>query len=99
VAISIVDTGVGIRPEDLKRLFQPFFSTKSTKGTGLGLWISRGIVQKYDGSLTCRCYRTQRGSMTCFRVFLPGNVVSSGDAQKPEPVLAPVENRTAWQAV
>ncbi|PWT91834.1 MAG: hypothetical protein C5B56_03230, partial [Proteobacteria bacterium] len=49
VAISIVDTGVGIRPEDLKRLFQPFFSTKSTKGTGLGLWISKGIVQKYDG--------------------------------------------------
>ena len=52
VAISIVDTGIGIRPEDAKRLFQPFFSTKSTKGTGLGLWISKGIVQKYDGTLT-----------------------------------------------
>ena len=59
-AISILDTGVGIKPEDARRLFQPFFSTKSTKGTGLGLWISKGIVQKYDGSLTCRSLRTKR---------------------------------------
>ena len=71
VSISILDTGVGISPEDAQRLFQPFFSTKSTKGTGLGLWISKGIVQKYDGTLTCRSMRTERGSGTCFRVFLP----------------------------
>jgi len=70
-AISILDNGVGINHEDAKRLFQPFFSTKSTKGTGLGLWISKGIVQKYDGSLTCRSTRTPNGSATCFRVFLP----------------------------
>jgi PAS domain S-box-containing protein len=69
--ISILDSGVGINPEDAKRLFQPFFSTKSTKGTGLGLWISKGIVQKYDGTLSCRSIRTLRGSATCFRVFLP----------------------------
>lgn len=70
-AISILDSGVGINPEDAKRLFQPFFSTKSTKGTGLGLWISKGIVQKYDGMLSCRSVRTKDGSATCFRVFLP----------------------------
>src|SRR3954471_24185192 len=75
-AISIIDTGIGIRPEDSKRLFQPFFSTKSTKGTGLGLWISKGIVQKYDGTLTCRSYRTQRRGVTCFRVFLPVNTAA-----------------------
>jgi signal transduction histidine kinase len=69
---SIVDTGKGIRPEDRARLFQPFFSTKSTKGTGLGLWISQGIVQKHDGRITCRTYRVGEGSVTCFRVFLPG---------------------------
>lgn len=70
-SISILDSGVGINPEDAKRLFQPFFSTKSTKGTGLGLWISKGIVQKYDGILSCRSVRTKNGSATCFRVFLP----------------------------
>ena len=57
---SIIDTGKGIRPEDHGRLFQPFFSTKSTKGTGLGLWISQGIVQKYDGRITCRTFRARR---------------------------------------
>jgi signal transduction histidine kinase len=70
--ISILDTGKGIRPEDIRRLFQPFFSTKSTKGTGLGLWISQGIVHKYDGRITCRTYRGGDGCVTCFRVFLPG---------------------------
>jgi two-component system, NtrC family, sensor kinase len=70
-AISILDTGIGIQPDDLKRLFQPFFSTKSTKGTGLGLWISKGIIQKYDGTLTCRTFRGNQGNVTCFRVFVP----------------------------
>src|SRR5215469_5782961 len=86
--ISILDTGVGIHPDDAKRLFQPFFSTKSTKGTGLGLWISKGIVQKYDGSLTCRTVCGKRGNVTCFRVFLP---VSGG------PNGAPANTETARQ--
>jgi signal transduction histidine kinase len=91
-AISILDTGIGIQPDDLKRLFQPFFSTKSTKGTGLGLWISKGIIQKYDGTLTCRTYRGRNGNLTCFRVFLPvsggvtvpPHVSASGEAARPE---------------
>lgn len=69
---SIIDTGKGIRPEDRGRLFQPFFSTKSTKGTGLGLWISQGIVQKHDGRISCRTFRVGDRSVTSFRVFLPG---------------------------
>jgi PAS domain S-box-containing protein len=91
-AISILDTGVGIHADDLKRLFQPFFSTKSTKGTGLGLWISKGIIQKYDGTLTCRTFRGGNGNVTCFRVFLPVSggfnlpvqPVSTGEAVRPE---------------
>jgi PAS domain S-box-containing protein len=101
-SISILDTGVGIKPEDAKRLFQPFFSTKSTKGTGLGLWISKGIVQKYDGSLTCRSFRTKDGSATCFRVFLPvsGPTTPVGnETPKQEPELAPSNLRSSWQAV
>jgi signal transduction histidine kinase len=70
-SISIVDTGIGIKHEDVRRLFEPFFSTKSTKGTGLGLWISKGIIQKYDGRISCRSYRHANGCITCFRVFLP----------------------------
>jgi signal transduction histidine kinase len=70
-SISVVDTGIGIKPEDARRLFEPFFTTKSTKGTGLGLWISKGIVQKYEGRISYRSYRHANGCITCFRVFLP----------------------------
>jgi two-component system, NtrC family, sensor kinase len=71
ISVSIVDTGAGVKPQDSKRLFEPFFSTKSTKGTGLGLWISKGIVQKYEGRISFRSLRNDTRCMTCFRVFLP----------------------------
>jgi len=71
VSVSIIDTGLGVKPQDSKRLFEPFFSTKSTKGTGLGLWISRGIVQKYEGRISFRSLRSVDRTATCFRVFLP----------------------------
>jgi PAS domain S-box-containing protein len=70
-SVSIVDTGIGIKAEDARRLFEPFFTTKSAKGTGLGLWISKGIVQKYEGRISYRSYRHANGCITCFRVFLP----------------------------
>jgi PAS domain S-box-containing protein len=71
VVVSITDTGAGIRREDAKHLFEPFFSTKSEKGTGLGLWISRGIVQKYEGDIRFRSVRYGNESSTCFRIFIP----------------------------
>ena len=71
ISISIIDTGTGIKPEDAKHLFEPFFSTKSEKGTGLGLWISRGIIQKYEGNIRFRSIRRGGESATCFRVFMP----------------------------
>jgi signal transduction histidine kinase len=77
ISISVCDTGSGIKQEDAKRLFEPFFSTKSTKGTGLGLWISKGIIQKYEGTIHFRSVRTTRGAATCFRVFFPEHVSSS----------------------
>ncbi len=72
VKVSICDTGSGIDPKDAKRIFEPFFSTKDTKGTGLGLWISRGIIQKYEGSIGFRSMRLAEGHVTCFSVFIPG---------------------------
>lgn len=95
IVISIIDTGNGIQPEDADQLFQPFFSTKSTKGTGLGLWISKGIIQKYDGRINCRSYRRKDGCFTCFRVFLPriktfaqNNMPGSETARMPDEVIA-----------
>jgi PAS domain S-box-containing protein len=71
ISVSIVDSGSGVKPQDSRKLFEPFFSTKSTKGTGLGLWISKGIVQKYEGRISFRSLRSASGCTTCFRVFLP----------------------------
>lgn len=79
-AVSILDTGAGIKPEDAEKIFQPFFSTKSTKGTGLGLWISKGIVQKYDGRISFRSHRRGESSATCFRVFFPKTSAASASA-------------------
>jgi PAS domain S-box-containing protein len=51
VEITIADTGAGIPAETLPRLFQPFFTTKGEQGTGLGLWVSRGILEKHGGTI------------------------------------------------
>ena len=69
--VSVYDSGLGICAEDAKRIFEPFFSTKDIKGTGLGLWISKGIVQKYDGTIGFRSMSFGDSHGTCFSVFLP----------------------------
>ena len=59
VEARIADTGCGIAPEDLPHVFEPFFTTKGPgEGTGLGLFVSYGIVTKYGGELLCRSRRT-----------------------------------------
>jgi PAS domain S-box-containing protein len=69
--ISVCDTGVGIDAEHARHLFEPFFTTKSAKGTGLGLWISKGIIQKYGGTISFRSLRNTGRNITCFQIFLP----------------------------
>lgn len=71
VRITIADTGHGIAPENLARIFQPFFTTKNNAGTGLGLWVSRQIVDKHAGSIRVRSRTTPLPSGTVFSIFLP----------------------------
>ncbi|HKW67619.1 MAG TPA: PAS domain S-box protein [Terriglobales bacterium] len=75
VRISIADTGHGIRHEHLASIFDPFFTTKGEKGTGLGLWVSHGIVQKYGGTIHVRSSVRPQHSGTCFSVFFPQTAV------------------------
>lgn len=65
--ITIADTGPGIGEADLKHIFDPFFTTKSG-GTGLGLWVSQGIIRQHQGTIRCL---TPAGGGCCFEVFLP----------------------------
>jgi PAS domain S-box-containing protein len=71
VRITIADTGHGMSPEVQSRIFEPFYTTKDLNGTGLGLWISTGIVQRHNGSLTFRTSRHPVHHGTIFALFLP----------------------------
>jgi PAS domain S-box-containing protein len=54
-----------------RNLFAPFYTTKGEKGTGLGLWVSRGIIEKHEGSIYLRSSTLAGKSGTAFSVFLP----------------------------
>jgi signal transduction histidine kinase len=67
--IEIIDSGTGIPRENIDRIFEPFFSTKAPgKGTGLGLFVSRDIIEKLGGKLTVE---SQLGEGTCFSIRIP----------------------------
>jgi two-component system NtrC family sensor kinase len=81
VELAIIDTGCGIPEQNLKRIFDPFFTSKELgKGTGLGLSVSHGIVSAHGGTIKVE---SKVGEGSTFRVFLPvqppsGNAGSSG---------------------
>jgi signal transduction histidine kinase len=70
VRITVADSGSGIRPENKSNLFQPFFTTKEDIGTGLGLWITRSIVEKHGGAIRVRS-KVGPNHGTTFSIFLP----------------------------
>ena len=65
--LEVEDSGVGISEEHLPRIFEPFYTTRP-KGTGLGLFVAHGIVQRHGGTLEAE---SDVGKGTRFRVFLP----------------------------
>jgi PAS domain S-box-containing protein len=69
LCLSISDTGTGMAPEIQKKIFEPYFTTKSVgEGSGLGLAVVHGIVQNHGGAITVE---SKVGEGTCFRVYLP----------------------------
>jgi PAS domain S-box-containing protein len=71
LVMTVADTGSGIAPEAMARIFEAFFTTKEIGGTGLGLWVSQEIVSRHEGRMRVRS-RTQPGrSGTVFTLFLP----------------------------
>jgi hypothetical protein len=76
---EVADTGVGIAPEHLHRIYDPFFTTKAVrKGTGLGLSVTYGIIQEHGGSIEVF---NRPGGGASFRIELP--LAVSGSARKP----------------
>jgi PAS domain S-box-containing protein len=71
VRLSISDTGHGISTPVLQHIFEPFFTTKKDVGTGLGLWVSKGIVEKHQGKLEVTSSQRDEDHGTAFVMTLP----------------------------
>jgi signal transduction histidine kinase len=67
----VADNGAGIAAASQRHIFDPFFTTKGEKGTGLGLWVIRGIVDKNRGQIRFRSSDRPGRSGCCFSLFLP----------------------------
>ncbi len=69
IEVTVQDTGSGINRENIKKIYDPFFTTKAVgKGTGLGLSVSYGIVQEHGGSISVE---SKPGRGTAFKLELP----------------------------
>jgi signal transduction histidine kinase len=91
VELEITDTGTGIAPEHLHRIWQPFFSTKGNVGTGLGLSIGREIVERAGGTITVQSPVPGQGNGTRFLIRLPaaGDEEPESGRQSPIPGSVP----------
>jgi signal transduction histidine kinase len=67
----VADNGSGIPRSQLRQVFEAFYTTKRDAGTGLGLWVSRGIVEKHGGSIRVRSRTSGVVTGTVFSIFLP----------------------------
>jgi CheY-like chemotaxis protein len=85
VCLAVCDTGVGISPDVQRRIFEPFFTTKGEGGTGLGLAVSYGIVQAYNGEIAVE---SVPGSGSTFIIRLPRAEAARTEAAPARPMAA-----------
>ena len=84
--LSVLDSGHGIRPENLERVFDPFFTTRTDgSGTGLGLAVVMNIVTRLRGAIRVR---SDPGQETCFEILMPRSDLSPADQQDKAPESA-----------
>lgn len=76
IRITIADAGCGMVPATTRRIFEPFFTTKGTVGTGLGLWVSRQLVEKNIGSIKVRSNPHDPRQGTTFSILLPRHIAT-----------------------
>jgi PAS domain S-box-containing protein len=82
VRITVADNGKGIEPGVLPHIFEPFFTTKDSVGTGLGLWVTRQIIDKHRGSIRVRSTTAGPHRGTVFSIFLPAEPAALGARAK-----------------
>jgi signal transduction histidine kinase len=78
--IEVSDNGAGVVESASNRIFQPFFTTKGENGTGLGLWVSMGIVQKHGGTIRLQNCGEKDYPGACVRIYLPAKTTAGAAA-------------------
>src|SRR6202011_2439953 len=71
VALTVQDDGVGIAPEHLPQVFDAFFTTRSTVGTGIGLFVAKQFVEGHGGQMKIESRNDAENHGTTIRIFLP----------------------------
>ena len=71
LVLTVADTGCGMSPQVLNRVFEPFFTTKGIGGTGLGLWVSKEVVERHNGTLRIHSSPKNDRCGTVCTLFLP----------------------------
>jgi PAS domain S-box-containing protein len=71
VKVIVEDNGPGIAPEHRAHIFEPFFTTKKDVGTGLGLWVTKEIIERHSGTIDVRSMNASGPSGTAFSITLP----------------------------
>jgi PAS domain S-box-containing protein len=84
VRLTVADNGSGISPAIRAQIFDPFFTSKQDVGTGLGLWVTKNIVEKHHGTIRVRTSTGPAQSWTAFSICLP----STGSAEKPAAITS-----------
>jgi PAS domain S-box-containing protein len=87
IRVTIADTGCGIDADSLRRIFEPFYTTKDATGTGLGLWVSAEILRKHQATIAVRSRAAVGGSTrersgTVFSIFFPHLTEQKGNAKQ-----------------
>ena len=69
--MTIEDDGPGIKPEQMSHIFEPFYTTKKDVGTGLGLWVTKEIIDRHGGKIEVQMLNDVRQKGAVFQVILP----------------------------
>ena len=95
LVLTVADTGAGISSEVKRKLFDAFFTTKGIGGTGLGLWVSKEIVDRHHGALKVRSSQMKGKAGTVLTLFLPFEAAKSLDLSQVSPVRRSAAAETA----
>lgn len=77
VRVTIADNGSGITREQMRNIFEPFYTTKKDVGIGLGLWLTQNLVQKHHGTIRVRSTVDSGRSGTAFAIFFPREIAQA----------------------